>query len=126
MVMAAYGLPKAAEAEKAQRQEAIQAALQEATRVPLSTLQQAVDLLPATLRVVEKGNPNARSDAASSYFLLQAAADGAVLNVKINLASIKDEEFKRDITAALRQAEGARRDLERRARELLAKYFPDA
>lgn len=125
-VMTAYSLPKVTDGEKARRQQAIQAALEEATRVPLSTLQQAVDLLPATLGVVAKGNPNARSDAASSYFLLQAAADGAVLNVKINLTSIKDEEFKRGIADALRQAEGERREIEKRARELLAKHFPDA
>lgn len=124
-VMQAFALPKDTDAAKAERQAAIQAGLQEATRVPLSTLQQAVELLPGALDAIEKGNANARSDAASAYFLTQAAADGAILNVKINLGGLKDETFKQGILAALAKAQAERHRHQERAAELLRRYFPD-
>ncbi|MHB9145286.1 MAG: cyclodeaminase/cyclohydrolase family protein [Symbiobacteriia bacterium] len=124
-VMQAFRLPKGTDAEKSGRQAAIQAGLQEATRVPLSTLQQAVELLPGALTAIDKGNANARSDAASAYFLTQAAADGALLNVKINLGGLKDEDFKQGILAAVKRALDERRRHEERAAELIRRYFPD-
>lgn len=124
-VMDAYALPRATDEDRAARQAAIQSALQEATRVPLSTLQQALELLPQALDAVEHGNPNARSDGASAYFLAQAALDGALLNVKINLSSIKDEGFKAGILDQVGDALASRRQQEARVAKLLQRFFPD-
>ena len=49
-----------------------------------------------SLPAAEKGNPNAVSDAGVAVVLAEAAAQAAALNVKINLAWIEDDEFKRD------------------------------
>jgi glutamate formiminotransferase/formiminotetrahydrofolate cyclodeaminase len=49
----------------------------------------------------ELGNPQAVTDAGIGALLGEAAVQGGALNVKINLASIKDEEYVRATTAEL-------------------------
>ena len=93
-VMAAYRLPKATEAEKSARTQAIQAALQGATTAPLDTLRACADALAHAQVVAEHGNRSAASDAGVAVGLLRAAAAGAQANVQTNLDSIKDEPFK--------------------------------
>ena len=93
-VMAAYKLPKATDAEKAARTQAIQAALQGATTVPLDTLRTCADALAHGRVVAEHGNRSAASDAGVAIELLRAAASGARANVQTNLDGIKDEHFK--------------------------------
>ena len=93
-VMAAYGLPKATDEEKAARSGAIQSALQGATTVPLDTLRACADALSHGRAVAEHGNRSAASDAGVAIGLLRAAAAGAQANVQTNLDSIKDETFK--------------------------------
>jgi formiminotetrahydrofolate cyclodeaminase len=93
-VMAAYRLPKATDAEKLARTEAIQGALRGATVVPLDTLRVAAEAIDHGRAVAEHGNRSAASDAGVAIGLLKAAADGAAANVRINLGSLKDEGFK--------------------------------
>jgi formiminotetrahydrofolate cyclodeaminase len=47
----------------------------------------------------ELGNKNALSDAGVAALMLQASIESAILNVKINLSSIKDETYKEEITS---------------------------
>lgn len=93
-VMAAYRLPKATDDEKAARTRAIQEALRGATIVPLDTLRAAVQTIAEARAVADHGNRSAASDAGVAIGLIKAAADGAAANVRINLASVKDEGFK--------------------------------
>ena len=93
-VMAAYRLPKATDEEKAARSRAIQDALRGATIVPLDTLRACADALAQAQAVAQHGNRAAASDAGVAVALLRAAAAGAHANVRANLESIKDEEFK--------------------------------
>lgn len=93
-VMAAYRLPKATDDEKAARTREIQAALRGATEVPLETLRACVAAIDHGRVVQEFGNRSAESDAGVAMGLLQAAADGAAANVRINLGGLKDESFK--------------------------------
>ena len=93
-VMAAYRLPKATDAEKAARTQAIQRALQGATTAPLDTLRACADALAHARIVAEHGNRAAASDAGVAIGLLRAAAAGAQANVQTNLDSIKDDTFK--------------------------------
>ena len=51
----------------------------------MRTARAAARLLAALPELVEKGNPNAASDAGSAALLLEAAAEAALLNVGINL-----------------------------------------
>ena len=93
-VMAAYRLPKASDDEKAARTRAIQQALRGATIVPMDTLRVAVQAIDHGRAVAEHGNRSAGSDTGVAIGLLKAAADGAAANVRMNLASLKDEEFR--------------------------------
>jgi formiminotetrahydrofolate cyclodeaminase len=93
-VMAAYRLPKISDEEKAARTQAIQAALQGATTVPLETLRTCAAALAHARVVAEHGNRSAASDAGVAIGLLRAAANGAHANVQTNLDGIKDEAFK--------------------------------
>jgi formiminotetrahydrofolate cyclodeaminase len=49
--------------------------------------------MPIAEIVVEKGNKNAVTDGLVSAMLARTAVLSALLNVKINLASIKDEKY---------------------------------
>lgn len=93
-VMAAYRLAKASDDEKAARSRAIQEALRLATVVPLYTLRACSAAIGHSRTVAANGNRSASSDVGVAIGLLSAAAEGAAANVRINLASLKDEGFK--------------------------------
>lgn len=92
-VMEAYGLPKESEEQKVLRSAAIQSATKEAALVPLEVMKHCIDALALGKVVAEKGNTSSISDAGVSALMLRAAAEGAALNVKINLSGITDTEF---------------------------------
>jgi formiminotetrahydrofolate cyclodeaminase len=93
LFMKALSLPKGTESEKTSRKEAMQEALREATRIPMRVLEKAREMTDIVLLVAEKGNPNAITDAGVSALLIEAAARGAAMNARINLASIDDDTF---------------------------------
>ncbi len=92
-VMEAFALPKKSEAQQAARQDAIQEATRLATQVPLQVMQHAVSTLELAVVVAEKGLASAVSDAGVAAIMARAAAEGAALNVRINLGSLADESF---------------------------------
>jgi methenyltetrahydrofolate cyclohydrolase len=92
-VMNAYRMPKGTDGEKAARVDAIQAALEEAARVPLLVAEAGVDLLAIAEMVVTDGNPNAVTDGAVAALMARSSVLAALLNVRINLSSIKDESL---------------------------------
>lgn len=102
-VMAAYKLPRGADEEKAARSAAIQRGLQSATTAPLDTMRVAAAALAQGTLVARLGNRSATSDIGVALGLLEAAAAGAAMNVRINLASVKDDAFKEATTATLDQ-----------------------
>ncbi len=93
-VMAAARLPKKTDEDMAAREEALQAANKAATLVPLDVLKRALEAAQAARRIVEKGNRNSVSDGGVAALTARAAAEGAYLNVLINLPGITDEGFK--------------------------------
>ena len=95
-VMAAYGMPKETDEEKAARSEEIQAALKEATDVPLACAQAYAEVIKLCQPIAEKGNKNVISDAGVAVLAGQAALRSAALNVYINIGGIKDEAFRSD------------------------------
>ena len=111
-VVAARKLARETEEEKAIRARAIENAGRLATEVPMRTARAAARLLAALPELVEKGNPNALSDAGSAALLLEAAAMGALLNVAINLPGISDaafvEEMRREAAAIRAETAGLR------------------
>ena len=92
-VVAARRLPKESEEQKASRSSAVAAATRQAAEIPMETARLAVRLLEALPELVEKGNPNAASDAGAAALLLEAATEAALLNVSINLSGAEDPDF---------------------------------
>ena len=100
-VMGAYGLPRDTDEQKAQRTEAIQAALKEATDVPLACAKLCAEVIKLCLPTAEKGNKGVISDAGVAVLAGYAALRSAALNVYINIGGIKDETFVQDRSTQL-------------------------
>ena len=98
-VIAAYKLPKETEAEKAARHAAVQKGLLHAADVPLDICRAALKVCELARTAAEIGNPNAVTDAGCAVLFGEAAAQGASLNVEINLGSIEDEAYTRAAAA---------------------------
>jgi formiminotetrahydrofolate cyclodeaminase len=92
-VVAARRLARETEEDRQVRARAIESANRLATEVPMRTARAAARLLAALPELVEKGNPNAFSDAGAAALMLSAAAEGALLNVGINLPGVSDAAF---------------------------------
>jgi glutamate formiminotransferase / formiminotetrahydrofolate cyclodeaminase len=88
-VMAAYKKSR----ESAGADGLIDAALKHATSVPLSVAERAREVLRITEQLRPITNPNMKSDLVTAAALAQAAIEGALANVEINLESLKDAEF---------------------------------
>jgi formiminotetrahydrofolate cyclodeaminase len=71
----------------------IDAALKQATSVPLSVAQKANEVRTLAEKLGPITNPNMTSDLTTAVALAKAAIEGALANVEINLASIKDAQF---------------------------------
>lgn len=96
-MMDAIRLPKKSDQQKIERNEAIQIATKNAILIPLETLEIALVAVKLAEKVAKIGNANALSDAGVAAITANAAAKAAYLNVKINMASINDEQFKNDM-----------------------------
>lgn len=92
-VMRAIKMPKDTEEQKETRKQALQNAYKNATTIPLETAQTCEKVFDIALIVAQKGNKHSITDAAVSAIMAQAGIKAAVLNVKINLGSIKDLTF---------------------------------
>ena len=90
-IMAAFGMPKATDDDKARRAEAIENATLFAEQIPLQTMKAAMKVLPLCRAMAETGNPNSVSDAGVGALAARSAVIGAALNVKINAASLQDK-----------------------------------
>lgn len=91
-VTAAFKLPKASDAEKAARTAAIQNALRAAAEPPMRVVEATLETCRLAAELVDFSNPNAISDVGCAALLANAAAQGAALNVSINVKSLKDRD----------------------------------
>mgnify|MGYP002622656982 CR=1 FL=1 len=91
-IMAAFGMPKGSEEEKAARSAAIQSATLYAAEVPLQTMRTSLEVFPLCRAMAQKGNPNSISDAGVGALAARAAVLGAGMNVCINASSLKDKK----------------------------------
>ncbi|MCA1569205.1 MAG: cyclodeaminase/cyclohydrolase family protein [Chloroflexi bacterium] len=99
-VIRARRLPRASELERQARSLQIDAAVREATRVPLATAQAASAVLDLAEQVAPIGNRNAVSDVGVAGLLSVAALRGAALNVEINLPYLTSDDTLRNEAAA--------------------------
>jgi formiminotetrahydrofolate cyclodeaminase len=83
----------------------IDAALRQATSVPLGVAERAREVAQIAESLKPITNPHMKSDLTTSIALAQAAIQGALANVEINLDSLRDENFVGEVrkkAAALR------------------------
>jgi glutamate formiminotransferase/formiminotetrahydrofolate cyclodeaminase len=102
-VMAAFALPKESAEEKAARSAAIQSANKYAAEIPLRVMEIASKSYQLLAEMAEKGNPASISDVGVGLLAVRACIDGAALNVRINLAGLKDEKVKSTLQERVRK-----------------------
>jgi formiminotetrahydrofolate cyclodeaminase len=106
-VVRARHMPKDSEAERAARTSALQQAMQEAARIPLRAAVVASEVLDLAERIAPIGNRNAASDAGVAAQLAAAGLRGALLNVRINLPYLADDDpFLQSAPAEIARLEG--------------------
>lgn len=115
-VMAAFGLAKSSDAERAERDTAIREATLAATEVPFRVMEESLASMQMIKTMAETGQPSSVSDAGVGALCARSAVMGAYLNVKINAAQLKG-----DATAADLVARGA--EMQRKAQEMEAEIL---
>ena len=99
-VLLASRLPRSNADEVMARSKAREAALKSAARVPLATASACLGALELCAKAVVLGKRSAISDGAVGAAVATAGMEGALLNVRINLSSIADPEFRESCLAA--------------------------
>ena len=98
-VVEAYKLPKESEEEKAFRTLKIEEGLKVAASVPLKVAETSFEIFPLAEAVVERGNKSSVTDALVGAMMARTGVLSALLNIRINLDSIKDDEFVKELKA---------------------------
>ena len=111
-VMAAIALPKATTDEQAARRAALEQATRGAIEVPWTVMRTAFEVFELVEAMAEHGNPASASDAGVGALAARAAVRGAWLNVRTNVAGLKDRAAVASIVA-----EGAKLEAEAAERE---------
>jgi len=93
-VMKAY---RQAKADPAGADVLVDAALQLATVVPLSVAEKAYEVAEIAQSLFAVSNPNMKSDLTTAQALAGAAITGALANVEINLAALKEQAFAAEV-----------------------------
>jgi formiminotetrahydrofolate cyclodeaminase len=118
-VVDAQGLPRDTADQAAERDRAVQRALADAIQVPLRAAVLAADVLALCEPVAERGNQRLISDVGVAALLADAALQGAALNVRVNLADLKDARLSSDSRAALAKLTAAANELRPRVMALV-------
>jgi len=90
-----YKMPKNTDAEKTIRTAKMQEALKKACQVPFEIGMKSLGIARLAERAAAIGNVAAVSDAGVAVLLANACAQSAALNVRINVNSIKDEDYNK-------------------------------
>lgn len=119
-VMIAFKLPKETDEEKKARSEAIQKGYKHALEVPKKCADLCLEVLELQKVFANYGNINAITDIGVGALLAYSGLEGALLNVKINLLSIKDEDYRNNMENEIDKTLNAGKDLKE---ELLAVVY---
>lgn len=117
-VMEAYKLPKETEEEKCLRLERIQEGLKVAASVPLEVAETSYEIFPLVEAVVLRGNSSSVTDALVGAMMARTGVLSAILNIRINLDSIKDEDFVKVLKEKADILEGKANQFEKKILEL--------
>ncbi|MBS9776021.1 MAG: cyclodeaminase/cyclohydrolase family protein [Fusobacterium sp.] len=100
-VMAAFKLPKETDEEKAVRSAEIQRCTKLAIQTPYDIVVLSGKAISLLGTILDNGNQNAITDIGVGTMLLMTGLEGGILNVKVNLSSIKDEEYIAKISSEI-------------------------
>ncbi len=112
----AIRLPKGTDEEKQIRFEMIQAGLKKAIDIPLTTMKIADSAWAGLLQVAGYGNIASKSDVEVAARALEVGIWGALRNVLINMADIRDEKY---VDRIIKEAESIHKRAERTCKEIL-------
>ncbi len=87
----AYGLPRETPEQREEKERVLEAALYEASMVPLEIMERILKAMEDLEILSKKGSRIVISDAGVGVLFAQAALDGASLNVFINTKLMKDQ-----------------------------------
>ncbi|PJI09731.1 MULTISPECIES: cyclodeaminase/cyclohydrolase family protein [Clostridium] len=93
-IIESYKLPKNTEKEKEYRHEMIQKASKFAAKVPENIAENSCKLFELIWISVKYGNKNVLTDAGAAAIMAASAIEMSILNIKINLNSIDDKDFR--------------------------------
>lgn len=97
-VMKAFKMPKETDEDKKNRSAAIQEGYKVALDVPMTCAEKCLRVLELQDVFAKYGNINAVTDIGVGILLAYSGMEGALLNVTINLGSLKDEAFRTEIS----------------------------
>jgi formiminotetrahydrofolate cyclodeaminase len=92
-ILNSFKLPKNTDDDKQKRKDAIQNATKNAAEVPLRTAELGLEIMTVIMNLTKLGSPQTITDLGVAGLMAHSAINGAAWNVKINLGSIKDEEY---------------------------------
>ena len=114
-VMEAFKMPKDTDEEKKSRSQAIQEGYKVALEVPLKCAEKCHRVLELQDVFARYGNVNAVTDIGVGILLAYSGLEGALLNVTINLGSIKDEEYKQVISQKVSRLLSSAKDIKEKS-----------
>ncbi len=92
-VMMAYRMKKSTPEQFEERSQAIQSAFKEAVNIPLLIATRSSEVLNLAVMITKHFNTNTASDMGVGAYCAMVGIRGALMNVDINLSSIKDKVF---------------------------------
>ncbi len=95
-IIAAFGLPRGTDDERAHRAQAIQDATRAAIDVPFRVMEVALESMQPIAAMAELGNPASVSDAGVGALCARSAVMAAFLNVQINVQDLADQAASAD------------------------------
>ncbi|MEZ4984826.1 MAG: cyclodeaminase/cyclohydrolase family protein [Saprospiraceae bacterium] len=98
-LMETFRLPTGTPEEATARSQAIQAATKHAIAIPFRVMEVSGQIFPLCRAMAENGLPASASDAGVGALCARAAVQGAWLNVQINMAGIRDADYKEEMLA---------------------------
>ncbi len=111
-------LPKYTDEEKQYRSDEMQKALRKSAQIPMEVAQTAYKVMDLSEIAIQKGNPSLVTDGLIAAVMCRSAVISSILNVRINLKSIEDEQFVADMVSICDTLE---KEVKRREFEILEK-----
>ena len=90
----AYGLPKETKEQQEEKERVLEAALYEASVVPMEIMETILEAMSYLEALSEKGSRIVISDVGAGILFAEAALEGASLNIFINTKLMKKRELK--------------------------------